>query len=410
MPFNRPSISLQKPLSQRVKGQNAIGCIIPFALIFGIVGAGLLWFLFLVPVKKVIEAQNWPSISCRIISSQIHTSRSSDGTTYRPDISYTYTLNGQTYTSDSYSFGGKVSSTYNWAKNRVSQFPVGSNHICYVDPQDPQQAVLDRGYTGEIFFGLMGLPFLLVPVIIIIAAIRSRGSSGKIKSSAWQPAVVPVISASPSGGLVLQNYGGTRASKAAVFFFIAAFWNGIVLAFMVPTFKSSSGLAMIIPGLFMIPFVLIGIGLIVAFLAQVGALFNPAIIVALSRDGVRVGESLPFNWEIKGAVSRLNNVKITLEGREEATFRRGTDTVTDKSTFFHAVLVEESRPINARGEAMITIPSGTMHSFEASNNKILWILTFEAPISRWPDVREEWKINVMPQETTGRVEMDGGTS
>ncbi len=411
--FDSNQSSTQKPISQRVKGNTPWGCLIPFSLIFGVVGAGILWFMFLVPVMGVMGAKNWPSVPCRIVSSKVHTSRDSDGTTYRPDISFSYSYKGQTHTSDSYSFGGKVSSGYNWAQGRVSQYPAGSNAICYVNPSYPQEAVIDRGFTGEVFFGLMGVPFLAFPLIMLIVAAKSRGGgkSRALPNAAWRPAVAPVISASPSGGMVLQNYGGTRTTKAIGLFCVAAFWNGIVSVFLFGFFRDEKGLSAILPGLFMIPFVLIGIGLIIAFFWQVGALFNPSVTVSLPRDSVQVGESLPFYWEIKGGMTRLNQIKITLEGREEATFRRGTDTITDKSPFFYEVIAEESSPVNRNGQAMISIPADTMHSFEASNNKILWILTFEAPVSKWPDVREEWKINVMPRESmgsTGRVDVNGG--
>ena len=37
-----------------------------------------------------------------------------------------------------------------------------------------------------------------------------------------------------------------------------------------------------------------------------------------------------------------------------------------------------------------------MHSFEAANNKILWNLNLHGAIKSWPDVKESFKINVVP--------------
>lgn len=37
-----------------------------------------------------------------------------------------------------------------------------------------------------------------------------------------------------------------------------------------------------------------------------------------------------------------------------------------------------------------------MHSFEADNNKILWNLDVHGDIKKWPDVKESFKITVVP--------------
>jgi hypothetical protein len=47
-----------------------------------------------------------------------------------------------------------------------------------------------------------------------------------------------------------------------------------------------------------------------------------------------------------------------------------------------------------RGKTIVEIPAGTMHSFEAANNKIVWALKVEGKIDRWPDIDEEYRLNV----------------
>ena len=52
---------------------------------------------------------------------------------------------------------------------------------------------------------------------------------------------------------------------------------------------------------------------------------------------------------------------------------------------------------NARNDPKkFRIPAGTMHSFSANNNKIIWTLTVKGEISRWPDVDESFDVTVGP--------------
>ena len=44
----------------------------------------------------------------------------------------------------------------------------------------------------------------------------------------------------------------------------------------------------------------------------------------------------------------------------------------------------------------VTIPADSMHSFEASNNKIIWAVKLHGDIAKWPDVNLEFPITVLP--------------
>jgi hypothetical protein len=93
----------------------------------------------------------------------------------------------------------------------------------------------------------------------------------------------------------------------------------------------------------------------------------------------------------------LRSLRIFLEGREEATYRRGTSTYTDKKPF----LKLEVRTINdptqmADGQARIALPLNTVPSFKSDNNRIVWVLKVEGEIPRWPDLKEEFEISVLP--------------
>jgi len=148
---------------------------------------------------------------------------------------------------------------------------------------------------------------------------------------------------------------------------------------------------------FLVPFVLIGLGLIFAVFRQFLVLFNPRLELTLSRGALVPGEPALLQWEIEGKAERVTRLKIVLEGREEATYRRGTDTVTDREVFATIPIVDTDQSMQiAQGSARVHVPDDTMPSFAADRNKIVWTLKAACEIPGWPDSDDEYEIVVAP--------------
>jgi hypothetical protein len=149
--------------------------------------------------------------------------------------------------------------------------------------------------------------------------------------------------------------------------------------------------------IFMIPFVLVGLALLGGVVYTALALANPRPCLTLTPGCPRLGAELRVEWRLSGRVSRIHHLRIVLRGREEATYQRGTDTVTDKKTFAVYDLVDTSNDWEiGRGVASVTVPEDTMHSFEATHNKIVWTLAVKGEIQRWPDVDDAFPITILP--------------
>ena len=149
--------------------------------------------------------------------------------------------------------------------------------------------------------------------------------------------------------------------------------------------------------LFMLPFVAVGIGLIAFAVYQLLAMFNPRPTLELSAGAIPLGGATELRWSFSGQTSRIGEFTVTLRGTEEATYRRGTNTCTDRNTFYEMELYKTSEASEiASGRVGFIVPQDTMHSFEAENNKVLWNLDIHGDIRRWPDVKESFKITVTP--------------
>ena len=145
-----------------VIGIAAGGC---FVLIFGIVGAVMLYKYFQ-DKKKAEESQNWSSASGRITESYVRREESMDSegfttTSYYPETLYVYQFLGAEYTGDKIAFGGKVGGNQKKAQASLVQYPVGKNVIVYYDPNNPEDAVLERKMSGKGML-IIGVVFALI--------------------------------------------------------------------------------------------------------------------------------------------------------------------------------------------------------------------------------------------------------
>jgi hypothetical protein len=181
---------------------------------------------------------------------------------------------------------------------------------------------------------------------------------------------------------------------------ICLFWNGIVglfTYFEIRGFMNGSGEGWFL-GLFLLIFQLVGLALLVNVPYQFLALANPRPTMTLSRGAVPVGGSFTIEWRLSGAAHRVRSLQLTLEGREEARYRRGTDTHTDTNVFHRSTLTEVGDSMGvARGSTSVRIPDDTMHTFTANNNKVVWTIKLKGAINRWPDLDESFDITVTPR-------------
>lgn len=184
----------------------------------------------------------------------------------------------------------------------------------------------------------------------------------------------------------------------------ACFWNALLGFFLLDIIESFRGgnpnwSAVIIAA----PFVLVGLALVGWVFYALLALFNPRPFVTVSSP-VALDEGLEVEWETAGKVERVRSFRVTLEGREEATYTRGTTTSTDKETFSVLGVAEgPGVPALRQGKAKIAFPAHAMHSFDSGNNKIVWTLRMKGDIPFWPDVDEEYEIKVEPRRMESRA-------
>lgn len=392
-----PVSSASKVRKARSQGKLG-GCLIAgFFLIFALTGTGLAYWLSWEPWSSLFAARSWVSVPCTILTSGVESSSSGD--TYRIAITYEYEYAGVGYQGDRYDFSFGTTSGYEGKAKVVDQYPPDSQAECFVDPDDPSRSVINRSPGLYLLWTLFPLPFLAVGYGGLLGMLFFRGDSRE-KRKALAGARGPRREPEPAqraGQLVLEPQV-TPLGKLIGTTFLALFWNGLVgvfLFFMIQAWRDGDrevGCAL----LFLIPFVLVGLALIVGIFYQLLALANPRPHLVLETSRVEPGRPCSVSFHFTGSVSRLREVTIEVEGRESATYRRGTSSVTDQETFYKEVLWKTERPGGHRRTMTLTLPERTMPTFTADHNKIDWRITVHGDIPRWPDVSEAFPITVYP--------------
>ncbi|MCC6953367.1 MAG: hypothetical protein IT290_04550, partial [Deltaproteobacteria bacterium] len=337
--------------------------------------------------------------------SQLESRSTDDGTNYVGHLIYSWETKGSQYSSARRSFFGNVGGTRSEIQEYLDAHPVGSKIACFLDPATPTDAVLERGFRLKMAIGLIPLFAFFIGYRMFVWGIRRPQSPFASRSTVT--AIGPngtSMSIGVSGPLELKPEISRSTSFVGTLFF-ALVWNGIVSIFLYNIYKDwgSSGIHWGI-ALFMFPFVVIGVLLIVAVPFAFLGMFSPKLNLRVNSGVVRIGDRMQLSWNVDGKAERVSKLTFELIGQEEATYRRGTDSVTDKNVFFTAQ--QSTTNVSgslARGEISFEIPATTVPSFQSpsGNNKIAWSVKVTGEVIRFPNFTDVYPIPVFPLTKEG---------
>ncbi len=381
-------------------------------LLVAAAGGLLTWFFGVVPLWQVQDARGWTPYACVVEHSSVVSQQSDDGTTYRVDILYSWNRGRGEERSSRYSFWSGASSGYAGKAEIVRRYPEGEEVDCWVHPERRDEGVLEPGFTTHALFALVPLAVFLGGIALAVAGRRKLAGRDRMRSRARLgqapfPADDPVYDTLPAferGGPVRLAAQSSRWGRVAGITFAALFWNGIVSVFVFHAHESfERGRPEWFLVVFLVPFVLVGVALVVGIFHALLGLRNARPVVTASTRAPTLGERLEVQWHFEGRTDAIAKMRLELVGREEATYRVGTDSRTARETFHEEVVVElRGAACGAGGHASIAIPDDGMHSFQSRHNKVIWELVLVGEIARWPDVKETYPLVVLPHAAGGR--------
>ncbi len=408
-------------IANRIKSKHMGGKWLLRLMGVGFTGIGLVvaHFMLIMPVVRVHRARSWMPVPATVVASRVVTHRGDDSTTYSVDILYEYEIDGRTLRSNRYHFLTGSSSGRRAKQAIVDAHPPGKQITAYVNPADPFEAVIHRGYPSDLWFGIIPLVFCMAGVAMLIGSVFVQAGPRRAGGKAWLPDAATV---EPAGdpfavrprtapGRVTLRPTGSPLGKLLGVTAGAVIWNAITGVFVgIAVHSHMADNPEWFLTFFIIPFVLIGIGLVGAVGYQFLALFNPRAVLEVSTAAPALGDTLTIDWRLEGRADRVSELTLSLVGEERATYqrtsgrsagRRGgrrTETVTEKHSFYDEPLLKTSdaAEIVSGGHLDVLIPADVMHSFDAENNKIVWTLKMTGNIRRWPDMKDEFGLVIRP--------------
>jgi hypothetical protein len=127
-------------------------------IVAGAAAAGFGGYMWMEQGERI---DSYEEVDATVLSSAVDVERRNDpddGTdrTYYADITYEYTVDGETYESSNVMPGpGRSSSGENRAENIVADYPEGETVTAYYDPDDPSNAFLVKN-RQLLFLGMAG--------------------------------------------------------------------------------------------------------------------------------------------------------------------------------------------------------------------------------------------------------------
>jgi hypothetical protein len=377
-----------------------------------------------------------------------------DGTMkYRPEILIEYKVDSRkiriwTYDIQVLEGDGGYREDHEEVKRAIEHFVVGRRHVCWYDPEAPQQAVLAK--RGPLWDGWsFSIPLSLVVLGALgalyhvwtwnmsrehkaVAAQRraesskrreppddettptkteTLGNHEKKNGEQKYPGVPSEDRVTDSPGTTLnyrlpvQSSSGFQTVLLAT---IAGIWNLIVfimaLIFFRELWASSVHWGNI---LVLIPLSAFGIWLLLySFRRTVTALGVGPAWIEISDHPLRPGESYEILVNQTGRLT-MRRFQVVLACEEETTFRQGTNARLETQRAFETVLLErESFSIRPHepfeSSCRMDLPEDVMHSFTSEKNRIVWKLIVSGEPEGWPPFERDFPVIVYPLEENGR--------
>lgn len=363
-----------------------------FAAVFAGAGAVTIYRGAISPHLERRAAASWVAGRCTITEVAIAQDVDSDGDRqYAPRVAYRLEVGGQSVRGERISFGERAwTNDLAKAKRGAARYHVGQTVDCFYDPDRPSRVVLSRTVPGGTMVAAFGLGFLLVGLGIAASELRERRQARRLAAHPAGPEAPPLLTRLGEHGLdhLLLRGGFAAAFSAPVPYLVADALDGPMHA------------------LFALIFGAVGLGLQAWFWHRLLRAIGPRVDVRV--DGTpSLGETVMIAVDLAGWMP-IRTARLRLIGREEATHRVGTDTVTDTAVFFERQLAAVRSPRRAaRMSGEVQVPHDTMPTWSAGSNRIRWVIAIDADIATWPDVTDEYELRIGPALAARREVADG---
>ena len=397
-----------------------------FAILFllGCIGLAGLVVTLVIPQWRVNH--EFTRLTCTILDARVGEKLDDEVVGYRPEIQIEYQVEEETYRIWTYDVHTLRKNGYSTdpedARAVLDQFVIDKSYRCWYNPAEPDEAVLTRRLNWWIWLTLIvPVSFVLLGGIRLIYAGLSWGKSTERRAALVNRAVkfAPTNGNGKSdfphipGGTDVTNSPGTTLAfrlpvRAATGWMLSGWaagalaWNGTVALFVyraVAGYRNGSPDWMLTA--FIIPFALMGIGLIVLFFRRLllSSRIGPTM-VEISDQPLEPGGRYQLFLSQTGRL-KINSLDVLLVCDEGATYRHGTDARTESRRVYQQPVLHRDQcriqpGVPFQADCEFELPPGAMHSFKSRHNEVSWKVVVKGRLAAWPDYERSFPIIVHP--------------
>ncbi len=362
-----------------------------------------------------------------VLQKRIGEEHSKNATVYRAELLLEYEAEDQTHESWSYTdVTGGYSSGRDAKQAMLDRYEIGTAYPCWYDPAKPTTVCLSRGYDWLTWtLLLLPLTFIAVGGGGILYQFLNWSTSVERRLAMVQrvqhmeffesdgehvrelPAVPREANMSNSPGTTLAYRLPISVAPGwalAVLMAACLFWNGMVALFVTIAVNGHlRGQPEWFLTLFLVPFVLVGIGLVWYTITQL-LIFTgvgPTLVEISAHPLAPAGEYEVFVSQ-SGRLT-LDCLSVLLVCEEQATFQQGTNSRTETCPVYeHEVFRREGFEIQHglpfEAQTRMRVPACAMHSFKSTHNEVRWKLIVKGDVRGWPNYAREFPLLVYPDD------------
>ena len=367
-----------------------------FGMPFLIAGLAIGWFLYFPAVHSWWSARGWEKVPCWIEQADMASIASKDSTTYHTSARFRYEYGGRTYHGDKVSlFGGGSDNVGTFQQDAFAQLrPYQGQEKpfrCFVNPEDPQQAVLFL----DLRWGML-LLMSLFPMIFPMAGTLVAAAGGRQAREARMERQLAARHPGEPWRWRREWEGDTiRSPRSGILFlFVIAAWilavqAPLALAIIVSGELTASSLAFL--GLLPAALSLIPLAIAWRRLQTRGALGSPSLW--LKQTALSPGRPLEGELRFDRMLSPLTTLQVRLICRRHITRYTGKGSSTSKETIWEhseALSAAEARR-DIGGMALplrIDIPQG-----------LPCTVVENAETTRWHPEQHVWTLEIRPGQS-----------
>lgn len=340
---------------------------------------------------------------------------------WQPSIRLRYAVGAEPVVA--WAFDGIPETDRTRALERLDRTSLGEEKICWYDPDRPTHVVLSRGYNWWVW----ALTLLLPGALLAFGGAglsRSLGRWGRSQERqaatghrprdplANEPTSTPGHPGVPSCEDLVNSPGTILRYRLPIespeswnllgLGLFAVLWNAVVVLLAV-----NAGLDLLggrIDWLLLavlVPFAVVGVAGVVAFTRSlVLATAVGTTQLEISAHPLRPGGTYEALLA-QGGAGAFSDLEMSLELEEQATFRQGTDTRTERLVVWKSPLgswpgLQLAPGTRFEARATIHVPSSAMHSFASEHNGVNWRIVIRGRPARWPAFTRAFPVVVFP--------------